>query len=117
MPRKGGVPENLTKRKKGAPGLPGAGRPKQLPALEEIVKKVLGEGGENNKSGIEEIILSLKRAATSKKLSATAVRAAELLLERAYGKVVQPIEATVHERKSLIFVAVEETPHEKIINP
>lgn len=41
MPRKGGVPENLTNRKKGDKALPGAGRKKGIPNRATILKRWL----------------------------------------------------------------------------
>lgn len=64
------------------------GRPKKLPALDELLATVLGE----EKDGITaaEAILKALRAKAAK----GDVRAAEVILERAYGKIKQPIETT-----------------------
>jgi len=66
------------------------GRPKKLPGLDIILAEVLGE----DKDGItaaKAILMALRAKATKGD-----VRAAEVLLERAYGKITQPIEAN-HE--------------------
>jgi hypothetical protein len=73
-------PENVIphKWKKGQSGNP-AGRPK-LPNLQEILAKVLGD--EKDEKSAAEAILAAMRA----KAIRGDVRAAELLLDRAYGK-------------------------------
>ena len=72
------------KWKKGQSGNP-AGRPK-LPNLQEILAKVLGD--EKEEKSAAEAILAAMRA----KAIRGDVRAAELLLDRAYGKPKQDIE-------------------------
>lgn len=62
------------------------GRPKKLPPLDELLAKVLGTDGEG-KSEAEAIIEALK-----KKAIRGDTRAAEILLERGYGKVRQDID-------------------------
>lgn len=64
------------------------GRPKKIPALEELLADVLGE----EKDGIEAakaILLALRAKAIKGD-----IRAAEVLLDRAYGKAKQPIDHT-----------------------
>jgi len=80
-------PENIEKHKfkKGQSGNPN-GRPKKLPHLEELLADILGE----DKEGItaaEAILRALRAKATKGD-----IRAAEVLLERAYGKAKQGIE-------------------------
>lgn len=79
-------PENVIphKWKKGQSGNP-AGRPK-LPNLQEILAKVLGD--EKEEKSAAEAILAAMRA----KAIRGDVRAAELLLDRAYGKPKQDID-------------------------
>ena len=79
-------PENVIphKWKKGQSGNP-AGRPK-LPNLQEILAKVLGDE-KDEKSAAEAILAAMR----SKAIRGD-VRAAELLLDRAYGKPKQDIE-------------------------
>lgn len=83
MPR----PENLEKGKwkKGQSGNP-AGRPKKLPELRELLANVLGDE-KDGKTAAEAILMALRAKATKGD-----VRAAELLLDRAYGKAAMNIE-------------------------
>lgn len=81
------VPPDRTKFKKGQTGNPN-GRPKKLPQLDKLLADVLGSP-DDDKSPAKEIIEAIR-----KKAKAGDVRAAELLLDRAYGKVKQPIEHT-----------------------
>jgi len=83
MPR----PENLEKGKwkKGQSGNP-AGRPKKLPELRELLANVLGDE-KDGKTAAEAILMALRAKATKGD-----VRAAELLLDRAYGKPKQDID-------------------------
>lgn len=77
--------DNLKSWKKGQSGNP-KGRPKKLPHLEELLADILGE----DKEGItaaEAILRALRAKATKGD-----IRAAEVLLERAYGKAKQGIE-------------------------
>lgn len=73
--------------KKGQSGNP-KGRPKKLPHLDSLLADVLGE----EKDGIEAakaILMALRAKATKGD-----VRAAEVLLDRAYGKAKQQIDHT-----------------------
>lgn len=80
MAKSKGKPENLKPFKPGQSGNP-KGRPKELPELKTLLEDVVGE------DGAKEIIESLKVQARKGN-----VRAAEILLERMYGKTKQPIE-------------------------
>ena len=79
--------ENLKPFKKGESGNPN-GRPKKLPHLNELLADILGE----DKDGITaaEAILKALRAKAAK----GDIRAAEVLLDRAYGKPKQTTELT-----------------------
>ena len=86
-------PKNIEahKFKKGETGNPN-GRPKKLPELDKLLAEVLGE----EKEGVEAakaILMALRAKATKGD-----VRAAELILNRAYGKpkehITQQIEVT-----------------------
>jgi hypothetical protein len=79
--------ENLKPFKKGESGNPN-GRPKKLPQLNELLAEILGE----DKDGITaaEAILKALRAKAAK----GDIRAAEVLLDRAYGKPKQTTELT-----------------------
>ena len=81
--------DNLKKRKsfvKNDPRINREGRPRKLPHLEELLANVLGEE-KDGKTAAEAILLALRL-----KASKGDVRAAEVLLERAWGKVKQDIE-------------------------
>lgn len=87
--------KNLRPLKKGEKGRNPKGRPKKLPKLEELLADVLGE---TNGQGIEAAkgILMALRAKAAK----GDVRAAELLLDRAYGKPKQTID--VNETETIV---------------
>ena len=70
--------------KKGQSGNPN-GRPKKIPELRELLANVLGDE-KDGKSAAEAILMALRAKATKGD-----VRAAELLLDRAYGKAKQEI--------------------------
>jgi len=76
--------------KKGQSGNP-KGRPKKLPEINELLAEVLGE--EKDGTAAAKVILMALR----KKAANGDVRAAEVLLDRAYGKAKQVIDATVRE--------------------
>ena len=99
MPR--GVPPEHSKFKKGETGNPN-GRPKKLPELHVLLADVLGE----EKDGISaaEAILKSIRAKAAK----GDVRAAELLLDRAYGKPKQTSETTLKTTEPLVIVTQKE---------
>jgi hypothetical protein len=80
-------PENVIphKWKKGQTGNP-AGRPKKIPELRELLANVLGDE-KDGKTAAEAILMALRAKATKGD-----VRAAELLLDRAYGKAAVSIE-------------------------
>lgn len=81
--------DRKTIRKKGDPPLPGAGRPPKLPDLHILLAKILGEE-KDSKTALEIILMALRQKATKGDL-----KAAEMLLERAYGKVKQQIESKI----------------------
>lgn len=83
------------KFKKGQSGNPN-GRPKKLPELDKLLIDVLGE----DKDGITaaEVILKALRA----KAARGDIRAAEVLLDRAYGKSKEKIEQTTEMIISVI---------------
>ena len=83
-------PKNIIKHqfKKGVSGNPN-GAPKKLPEIDKLLADVLGE----EKDGIEAakaILMALRAKATKGD-----VRAAEVLLDRAYGKAKQEINQNV----------------------
>lgn len=83
--KKGKNIENLKPFKKGQSGNP-AGRPRKLPGLDEMLADVMGDE-KDGVSAAEVILRKLRQMAISGNL-----RAAEILLERSYGKVKQPVE-------------------------
>lgn len=78
--------ENLKPFKKGESGNPN-GRPKKLPELDKLLADVLG--GEEGMTEAEAILKAMR--AKAKKGD---VRAAELILNRAYGKPKETIDQT-----------------------
>lgn len=78
-------PHDGKKFVKGQSGNP-KGKPKDLPDLRILLGNVLGDE-KDGKSAAEAILMALRNKAVKGD-----VRAAELLLDRAYGKASQPIE-------------------------
>lgn len=88
--------EGLKPFEKGESGNPN-GRPKKLPELDKLLADVLGE----DKDGIEAakaILMALRAKATKGD-----VRAAEVLLDRAYGKAKQDLNVNHSGETRLIF--------------
>lgn len=84
----------LIRYKKGQTGNP-KGRPRILPELNKLLAEVLGE----EKDGVaaaQAILMALRAKATKGD-----VRAAEVLLDRAYGKLKDTVELTTHVGKTL----------------
>jgi hypothetical protein len=90
--KKGETPKGAKPFKEGESGNPN-GRPKKLPQLDVLMGIVLGE----EKDGITAAEAILK--ALRMKASKGDVRAAEVLLDRAYGKAKQVNEVTIKEPK------------------
>lgn len=86
-----GVPPDHTKFKKGQSGNP-KGRPPVIPELNQLLAKVLSET-KGDMTAAEAILRSLLQKATSSSHSQS-VRAAEVLLERGFGKTTQPVDVT-----------------------
>lgn len=76
---------NLKPFKPGQSGNPN-GRPRKLPQIDKLIAEILGE----DESGSSEAQLIL--SALVKRAKKGDTRAAEIILERAYGKAKQPIE-------------------------
>jgi len=72
--------ENLKPFKKGQSGNP-AGRPKTLPSLDKLLIEVLGREDANGVTAAQRILQALQEKAYKGDS-----RAAEIILERAYGK-------------------------------
>ena len=92
--------ENLKPFKKGQSGNPN-GRPKKLPQLDKLLADVLGE----EKDGLTaaEAILKALRLKAAK----GDIRAAELLLDRAYGKARQSIDHSHSADDNTLRIIVE----------
>jgi hypothetical protein len=90
-------PENVIGKgnrfKKGQSGNPN-GRPKELPGFKELIKKIMTADSGNGEQEVESILKAMVKAAKRGD-----VRAAEVLFDRAYGKVVTTIAATDSEGK------------------
>lgn len=86
----------MRSQQKGDPGLPGAGRPKKLPSLDVLLAQVLGtsDPDEAAKSEARTILEELVKSAKSGN-----VQAQIAVLDRAYGKPKQQIEAKVEVEK------------------
>jgi hypothetical protein len=86
-------PKNIEKHKfkKGETGNPN-GRPKKLPELDKLLADVLGEEKDGITAG--EVILKALRLKATK----GDVRAAEVLLDRAYGKARQTMDVSVSKK-------------------
>lgn len=79
--------KNLKPAKKGEVRNP-KGRPPELPALDILIAEVLGEE-KDGLTAAKAILLKIRQKATSGDL-----RAAEILLDRGYGKAKQSLEIT-----------------------
>jgi hypothetical protein len=97
-------PENIEphKFKKGQTGNPN-GRPPKLPELHILLANVLGKENKDGISAAEEILLALH--AKAKKGD---TRAAELLLDRGYGKPKQTSETTLKTTEPLVIIKTKE---------
>ena len=94
------------KFKKGQTGNPN-GRPRKLPELDKLLADVLGEEKDGITAG-EAILKALRAKATKGD-----VRAAEVLLDRAYGKAKQTMDTNVNMLEPLVIVTrAEDLPKE-----
>jgi hypothetical protein len=100
--------ENLRPARKGDVRNP-KGAPKKLPNLDTILANVLGAENEEGKTAAEQIIEAIRRRA-----NAGDVKAANLLLERGWGKVKEKIDITTNEEslnKPSIQIEIITTKH------
>jgi hypothetical protein len=95
-----GVPPEHSKFKKGESGNPN-GRPRKLPALDKLMADVLGEEKDGITAG-EAILKALRAKATKGD-----VRAAEVLLDRAYGKPKQTTDTNITTTEPLVIIRTE----------
>ena len=94
------------KFKKGQTGNPN-GRPRKLPELDKLLADELGEEKDGITAG-EAILKALRAKATKGD-----VRAAEVLLDRAYGKAKQTMDTNVNMLEPLVIVTrAEDLPKE-----
>jgi hypothetical protein len=100
MPK--GIPPEHTKFKKGESGNP-KGRPPKLPELHVLLANVLGKEDKDGLTAAEEILNALH--ARAKKGD---TKAAELLLDRAYGKPKQTNETTLKTTEPLVIIKTKE---------
>lgn len=72
------------------------GRPRKIPNIDVLLEDVLGEE-KDNVTAAKAILMGLREIATSRNYSPAArIRAAEVLLDRTYGKPRQPVDANVN---------------------
>lgn len=88
--------------KKGESGNPN-GRPRKLPDLQELLADVLGQQTKEGMTAGEEILRAMH--ARAKKGD---VRAAELLLDRAYGKPKQTVDNNITAVEPLVIIKTKE---------
>ena len=79
----------------------GGGRPRKLPALDKLMADVLGEEKDGITAG-EAILKALRAKATKGD-----IRAAEVLLDRAYGKAKQTIDNNLNVSQPLVITLTE----------
>jgi len=83
-------PEDAKPFVKGDPRINRKGRPRILPELEVIIAEVLSETGKDGRTVSEQVIQTLKNRA----IKDGDIRAIELLLNRAYGKIPEKLDVT-----------------------
>jgi hypothetical protein len=88
------------KFKKGQTGNPN-GRPRKLPELDKLLADVMGEE-KDGLSAAEAILKALRAKATKGD-----IRAAEVLLDRAYGKAKQTIDNNLNVSQPLVITLTE----------
>jgi hypothetical protein len=81
----------------------GGGRPRKLPELHILLADVLGKEGKDGMTAAEEILQALH--AKAKKGD---TRAAELLLDRAYGKPKQTVDNNITAVEPLVIIKTKE---------
>jgi hypothetical protein len=81
----------------------GGGRPPKLPELSVLLANVLGKEGKEGLTAAEEILNALH--AKAKKGD---TRAAELLLDRAYGKPKQTVDQNLKTTEPLVIIKTKE---------
>ncbi len=120
--KKGKKPANFAmlekhKWKKGETGNPN-GRPKKIPSLEVLLKELLGTDGLPEKSEMFKVLKSLLADAKNPR-SRHKSRAAEILLDRAFGKAVEKVKDEDEEKESkerVINVITDPKKIEELVN-
>lgn len=104
--KKGVVPEGAILYKDGNPG--GPGRPRKLPKIDELLADILGE----DKDGVTAAEMILKRLRSQAAIGN--LKAAEMLLDRAYGKPKQVTDITTGGEKisTIFYLPKEDKPAE-----
>lgn len=92
--------KNLKHFKKGESGNPN-GRPRKLPELDKLLADVMGEE-KDGLSAAEAILKALRAKATKGD-----IRAAEVLLDRAYGKAKQTIDNNLNVSQPLVITLTD----------
>ena len=82
------------------------GRPRKLPEIRELIDEVLGEE-QNGITAVQAIFMRWRAMASSKNQNAQTLKAAELLINYAYGKPTQKIELPSDTFPSTIRFVVE----------
>lgn len=100
-----GVPPEHSKFKKGQTGNPN-GRPRKLPELDKLLAEVMGEE-KDGLSAAEAILKALRAKATKGD-----IRAAEVLLDRAYGKAKQTIDNNLNVSQPLVITLTASSDEE-----
>lgn len=94
-------PEDGVQWKKGQSGNP-KGRPKKIPELEELLANVLGEE-KDGKTAAEAILMAIRAKAIKGD-----IRAAEVLMDRGYGKPKQQIDTKIEVQEQVFKIGDQE---------
>lgn len=95
-------PHKFPKGKSGNPN----GRPKKLPRLDDLLSEIMGEE-KDGMTAAEAILKRLRQMATQGN-----IKAAEMLLDRSYGKAKQPVEHTGKDGAPIEYIKLPETAKE-----
>lgn len=96
MAKRGGKISPATEFKPGQSGNPN-GRPRKLPELDKLLADVLGQQNDDGKTAAENILEALYKRALKGD-----TRAAEILMDRAYGKAKQEIKVDTMEKQFIV---------------
>ncbi len=107
---KGKIPKGAKPFKKGKSGNP-KGRPPKIPELTDLVNKVLGEEKKTTTGSVMTAMEAVVRGLLSKAVKGD-VRAAEVLLNRAYGLPKQTIEADITSENTITIFEIPDNERE-----